>query len=155
MFTELKVVMAYTDYPAAWMSRDVLVNDVDLTVTDVDGKKVAYPNECGMGGRVSRRRNSADRENNVEVVKLPTDKLFMLCRNTLEVIVHVRRHALSTKFQPVALVITGDFDFDKVKVEDDTAQDYEDVPGKEPFDFLGFLKTILPGLLGVLFVVFL
>ena len=147
--------MAYTDYPAAWMSRDVLVNDVDLTVTDVDGKKVAYPNECGMGGRVSRRRNSADRENNVEVVKLPTDKLFMLCRNTLEVIVHVRRHALSTKFQPVSLVITGDFDFDKVKVEDDTAQDYEDVPGKEPFDFLGFLKTILPGLLGVLFVVFL
>lgn len=55
----------------------------------------------------------------------------------------------------MSLVITGDFDFDKVKVEDDTAQDYEDVPGKEPFDFLGFLKTILPGLLGVLFVVFL
>ena len=91
------MTMAYTDYPADTSSRNVLVNDLDLTVS----------------------------------------------------------HVLSTKFQPVSLVITGDFDFDKVKVEDDTAQDYEDVPGKEPFDFLGFLKTILPGLLGVLFVVFL
>lgn len=149
------MTMAYTDYPADTSSRNVLVNDLDLTVTDVGNKNVAYPNEWAMGARMRNRLEENDRYNNVEVVKLPTDKLFMLCRNTLEVIVHVRRHALSTKFQPVSLVITGDFDFDKVKVEDDTAQDYEDVPGKEPFDFLGFLKTILPGLLGVLFVVFL
>ena len=44
-FKDLKVTMAYTDYPADTSSRNVLVNDVDLSVTDVDGKNVAYPNE--------------------------------------------------------------------------------------------------------------
>ena len=137
------MVMAYTDYPAAWMSRDVLVNDVDLTVTDVDGKKVAYPNECAMGGRVSRRRNSADRENNVEVVKLTGAQLQQLCGETREVVVSVKKHSLSSKFQPVSIVIRGDFDFDGVTVEDDKTKDESDVPGTLPADMTDFWNSVL------------
>ena len=37
--------MVYTDYPADTSSRNVLVNDLDLTVTDVGNKNVVYPNE--------------------------------------------------------------------------------------------------------------
>ena len=89
----------------------------------------------------------------MEVVKLTSDELRTLCGTTAEVIVHVKRYSLSTKYQPVSLVITGDFNFDSVKVEDDTTKDYEDEPGKESFDFLSFLTSILPEVLGVVFVV--
>ena len=141
--------MAYTDYPADTSSRNVLVNDVDLTVTDVGNSRVAYPNECIREKSLRHRLRENDRYNNVEVVKLTSDELRKLCGTTAEVIVHVKRYSLSTKFQPVSLVITGDFDFDSVKVEDDTNKDYKDVPEKESSDFLFFLYfliSLFPGI---------
>ena len=142
-FKDLKVTMAYTDYPADTSSRNVLVNDVDLTVTDVGNKNVAYPNECIREESFRHRLEENDRYNNVEVVKLTSDELRTLCGTTAEVVVHVKRYSLSTKFQPVSLVITGDFNFDSVKVEDDTTKDYKDVPEKESSDFLLFLYYLI------------
>ena len=89
------------------------------------------------------RRNGPDRENNVEVVKLSSQQLETLCGSTREVVVHVKRYSLSTKYQPVSIVITGDFDFDGVKVEDNTSLNMPDVPGTEPADLTDLFVFIL------------
>ena len=55
----------------------------------------------------------------------------------------VKKHSLSSKFQPVSIVIRGDFDFDGVTVEDDKTKDESDVPGTLPADMTDFWNSVL------------
>ena len=137
-FDDVKVTMAYSDYPADTSSANVLVNDVDLVVSNEANSTWVYPNEWVSSRKVRRRRTDGDRYNNVEVTKLSENDLEDLCGDEpATILVHVRRHLLSTKYQPVSIVITGDFRFDAVEVFDDTSLDYKDEPTSQSSDWKG------------------
>ena len=78
------------------------------------------------------RLNEPDHYNNVEVISLSEDILEKTCleQNSCVVTVEIKRYSLSTKYQPVSVVITGEFVFDSVSVNDDTSNNYSDVPAK-------------------------
>lgn len=116
--------MAYTDVWASPITEHVMVNDVDLTVTL--NNKVFYPNEWILNNWFMNRLNEADRYNNVEKIVIHKEQLKELGESDLVAIVTVTSHRLSTNYQPVSIVITGQFDFNKVKVKDKTFWDYRD-----------------------------
>ena len=51
----------------------------------------------------------------------------------LAVIVTVKKHMLLTTHQPFSIVITGDFEWEKVDVDDSRWRDYEDKPQTERY----------------------
>ena len=53
----------------------------------------------------------------------------------------ISSYSLSTNYQPVSLVVTGGFDFDRVFVNDDTTKDYEDKP-KKMVDWGGIMIVV-------------
>lgn len=126
----LKVTMAYSDTYASSYSTSVLVNDVDLTVTC--GNTTFYPNEWEWWILFTFRLSEADHYNNVEVTSLSEEQLQAACKDPEQgkAIITVTSHSLSTKYQPVSIVITGDFKFESVTVTDDKTKDYKDVPSK-------------------------
>ena len=71
--------MAYSDYPADTSSANVLVNDVDLIVSNEANSTWVYHNEWVSSRKVRRRRTDGDRYNNVEVTKLSENDLEDLC----------------------------------------------------------------------------
>ena len=77
------------------------------------------------------RLNEPDHYNNVEVISLSKSTLQKVCPSSgnCEATVEIKRYSLSTKYQPVSVVITGEFVFDSVSVNDDTSKNYKDVPG--------------------------
>ena len=77
------------------------------------------------------RLNEPDHYNNVEVISLSEDILEKTCleQNSCVVTVEIKRYSLSTKYQPVSIVITGEFRYDSVVLNDDTSKNYKDVPG--------------------------
>lgn len=76
--------------------------------------------------------SEADHYNNVEVTSLSEEQLQAACKDPEQgkAIITVTSHSLSTKYQPVSIVITGDFKFESVTVTDDKTKDYKDVPSK-------------------------
>ena len=78
------------------------------------------------------RLNEPDHYNNVEVISLSEDILEKTCleQNSCVVTVEIKRYSLSTKYQPVSVVITGEFRYDSVVLNDDTSNNYTDVPAK-------------------------
>ena len=77
---------------------------------------------------VFNRLDEADRYNNVEVISLDEARLDELVGGTANpvVVITVQSHSLSTKYQPVSIVVTGQFSFASVVVKDDKTNDYED-----------------------------
>ena len=121
--------MAYSDTSSSTSSQNVLINDVGLTVKI--GSTTYYPNELYFYYSIINRLNEPDHYNNVEVISLSEDILEKTCleQNSCVVTVEIKRYSLSTKYQPVSVVITGEFVFDSVSVNDDTSKNYKDVPG--------------------------
>lgn len=68
----------------------------------------------------------------MEVTSLSEEQLQTACKDQEQVkaVITVTSHSLSTKYQPVSVVITGDFKFESVTVTDDKTKDYEDIPSK-------------------------
>ena len=84
------------------------------------------------------RLNEPDHYNNVEVISLSKSTLQKVCPSSgnCEATVEIKRYSLSTKYQPVSVVITGEFVFDSVSVNDDTSKNYKDVPGGSGINWL-------------------
>lgn len=61
--------------------------------------------------------------------------------------VTVKRQTLNTEYQPFSIVITGDFDYNKVEVADNTTSDYEDKPQSQRKSGLGTIMYYLTFLL--------
>ena len=78
------------------------------------------------------RLNEPDHYNNVEVISLSKSTLQKVCPSSgnCESTVEIKRYSLSTKYQPVSVVITGEFRYDSVVLNDDTSNNYTDVPAK-------------------------
>ena len=66
----------------------------------------------------------------MEVISLSHDTLETACtgQGSCLATVEIKRYSLSTQYQPVSVVITGDFVFDSVSVKDDTSHDFIDEP---------------------------
>ncbi len=102
----LEITTVWTDYPGTQKDYGVLVNDLDLTVIDTDGK-IFYGNIYGTTSRESDSTISEiighDHLNNVECV---------LVTNPVQGEWTVFVNATNTPVgpQPYALVMTGDFD---------------------------------------------
>ena len=101
-----------------------------------------YPNEFVLIDWIKNRLNEADRYNNVEKIVIHKEQLKELGESDLVAIVTVTSHRLSTNYQPVSIVITGQFDFNKVKVKDKTFWDYRDAT-KESASSLTVIVIIL------------
>ena len=128
--TFFKVTMAYSDTSSSTSSQNVLINDVGLTVKI--GSTTYYPNELYFYYSIINRLNEPDHYNNVEVISLSKSTLQKVCPSSgnCEATVEIKRYSLSTKYQPVSVVITGEFVFDSVIVNDDTSNNYSDIPAK-------------------------
>lgn len=66
------------------------------------------------------------------MTSLSGEQLQTACKDQeqAKAVITVTSHSLSTKYQPVSIVITGDFKFESVTVTDDKTKDYEDIPSK-------------------------
>ena len=127
--TFFKVTMAYSDTSSSTSSQNVLINDVGLTVKI--GSTTYYPNELYFYYSIINRLNEPDHYNNVEVISLSKSTLQKVCPSSgnCEATVEIKRYSLSTKYQHVSVVITGEFRYDSVVLNDDTSKNYKDVPG--------------------------
>ncbi|MBI2609066.1 MAG: S8 family serine peptidase [Deltaproteobacteria bacterium] len=90
----LRFTMAYTDYPGSPSASRALVNDLDITITDPQGK-IHFPNGLGK----------ADRLNNVETIDILQPVVGVY---TVEVEGYQIPQGKNGK-QPFALVASGDF----------------------------------------------
>ena len=79
-------------------------------------------------GSLSDRRSNTDSYNNVEVVSLSTALLDEKLGASNEIYIRIEVATLNSEFQPFSLVVTGDFEFDKVSTDDNTANDFDDIP---------------------------
>jgi len=93
----LKIVVAWTDYPSTPLAATNLVNDVDLVVTSPTGTDY-LGNVCEGGS--SQPGGSADRLNNVEVVRVEQPEAGVWT-------VSIAPHAVPQPLQGYALVATG------------------------------------------------
>ena len=78
--------------------------------------------------RMMCRLSEPDQYNNVEVIFIGEEQLKQLVgdeRNP-EAVITVTSRLLHTKFQPVSVVVTGQFEFDSVKVKDWKIYNYPD-----------------------------
>ena len=60
----------------------------------------------------------------MEKIVISGEQLKELGESDLVAVISVTSHMLSTNYQPVSIVITGQFDFNKVKVKDKKIWDY-------------------------------
>ena len=71
-----------------------------------------------------------DRQNNVERIVIAGAQYETLFTSNSEDVVEVivKKVSLNTDYQPFSIVITGDFDYQKVQVTDNTNANYDDKP---------------------------
>lgn len=82
--------MVYTDVPVSDFSRNLLGNDIDLTVQAKGQSEVVYPNDLKY----------ADRYNNQEQITLSTSKLSELIGSGEKtLVITVTRSSLVTEYQ--------------------------------------------------------
>lgn len=95
---DLRIVLAWSDYPATPGASPALVNDLDLVVMTPDGT-FHYGNQLDETTGMSLPGGEPDRLNNVEVVRLPPVSGVYTVRVHAEAILHGP--------QPFALAATG------------------------------------------------
>ncbi len=99
----LTVTLVWTDYPAAAYSEINLVNDLDLTVTEVNGGTTYVGNEFSGGWSVSG--GGPDRRNPVECVAIQYPVSGGQYR------IQVSAYNVPMPVQPYSIVVSGALDF--------------------------------------------